>query len=186
MTTGRRAGFGRLADGRTVTWSLADGRRGRRWRTTTTDPSGVLESVLLLELDLDGGLTKVELATTDGLLSLHPEGALLHGNVVSAGGVRHLRFDWSAAHVLVIDGSIVALAAAAVHAAPDGVGEWRTVPAAIIRSPLMVEPGEVTFERLARTSIGVDVRGRRLVIDLDELGVPVELRSGGAWPLELE
>lgn len=186
MTTGRRAGFGRLAEGRTVAWSLADGRRGRRWRTTTNDPNGALESALLLELDPDGQLSKIELATAAGLLSLHPEGALLHGNVVSPDGVRHLRFDWSAAHVLVIEGSIVTLAAAAVHAAPDGVGEWRTVPVVVVRSHLLVEPGQIAFERLARTSIGVDLDEDRRVIELDELGIPAELRSGGAWPLELE
>ena len=66
MTTGRRAGFGRLADGRTVTWSLADGRRGRRWRTTTTDPIGGLESALLLELAPDGRLSKIELTMAEG------------------------------------------------------------------------------------------------------------------------
>jgi hypothetical protein len=186
MTTGRRAGFGRLADRRAVTWSLADGRRGRRWRTMTTDPNGGLESALLLELLPDSRLSKIELTTADGLLSLHPEAAVLHGNVVRADGVRHLRFDWSDPHVLVIEGSLVTLAVAAARAAPGGVGEWRAVPAIVVMSHLMVEPGQVAFERLARSSIGVDVGGQRTVIELDELGVPAELQSGGAWPLELE
>jgi hypothetical protein len=60
------------------------------------------------------------------------------------------------------------------------------VPAIVVTSHLMVEPGQVAFERLARSSIGVEVGGQRTVIELDELGVPAELRSGGAWPLELE
>ena len=186
MTTGRRAGFGRLADGRTVTWSLADGRHGRRWRSSTTDPGGILESALLLELDPTGRLSKVELATAGGLLSLHPEGALLHGNAVGKGGVRHHRLAWSGDHVLVVEDSLITLVAAALQAAPAGAGEWRTVPAVVVRSHLVVEPGEFTFEQRALNSIGLDIGGRRHVIELDELGVPAELRSGGGWPLELE
>ncbi|HZM72399.1 MAG TPA: hypothetical protein VFC71_03400 [Candidatus Polarisedimenticolia bacterium] len=186
MTTGRQAGFCRLADGRTVTWSLADGRRGRRWRTMTTDPNGGLESALLLELAPDGGLSKVELATADGLLSLHPEGELLHGNVVSAEGVRHVRVGWSDGHVLVIEGSIVTLAAAAIHAAPDGAGESRPVGVVVVGSQLRTGFGEADFERLSRTTIGVNLGEQRHVIELDELGIPLELRSGRAWPLELD
>ena len=186
MTSGRRAGVGRLSDGRVVTWSMADGGRGRRWRTATRHTSGALDSTLLLELDPDSALSKAELATPNGLLSLHPEGDHLHGNVVTEGGVRHLQLGWSAEHVLVIEGSSVSLAAAAVRAAPDGAGERQTVPAIVVRADLSVDGTAVAFERVDRNAIDVDVDGTREVLELDELGIPATLRSGGSWPLELD
>ncbi len=136
MTTGRLAGVGRLGDGRVVTWSVADGRRGRRWRAATRHTSGSIDSALLLELEPDGSLSRVEVATSSGLLTLHPKGALLHGNAVTEGGVRHLQLGWSADHVLLIEGSIVSIAAAAVRAAPDGAGEHRVVPGIVVRADL--------------------------------------------------
>lgn len=186
MTTGRRAGFGRLADGRTVTWNLADGRRGRRWRSATNDANGALESALLLELEPDGRLSKVELETAEGLLSLHPEATNLHGNVVTPEGVRHLRFAWSADHVLLVEDSAISLASAAVLAAPDGAGERRVAPAVVVGSDLSVAETSIAFDRLGVRSVGIEVDGDRRVVELDELGVPSELQGGGAWPLELD
>ena len=45
----RRAGQAILPDGTEVVWSVADGRRGRRWRATTTR-DGALPPSLLLEV----------------------------------------------------------------------------------------------------------------------------------------
>ena len=186
MTPGRRAGVGRLADGRTIAWSVADGRRGRRWRTATSDEHCSLEAALLLELAPDGRLSKVELATSKGLLTLHPEAGLLHGNVVAAAGVRHLRFGWSADHVLVIEGSAVSLAAAALQAAPGRVGERQVAPAIIVRSDLGVEANEVAFGRPSGRTLRVELDAETRELELDDDGIPDELRSGGDWPLELD
>ena len=82
----RRAGRLLLGGGETVLWSVAEGRRGRRWRSARRDADGNLVSDLLLELDPVGRWTRLELATTAGILTLHPEpdDTAVHGNVVTA------------------------------------------------------------------------------------------------------
>jgi hypothetical protein len=111
----RRGGTGSAADGSRVVWSVAEGRRGLRWREVRTDPAtAAVLSSLLLETDPDGRFTHAELSTAAGLLTLHPEGdGTLHGNVVSADGVRHLRgLPWHPDGTLHVAGSAVAAAAA--------------------------------------------------------------------------
>ncbi len=81
----RRAGTGLLDWGGRITWTVADGRHGRRWRSMLTD-DGVLVGSLLLETRPDGSVAKLELATAAGLLTLHPEGSMLHGNVARPTG----------------------------------------------------------------------------------------------------
>ncbi|MBI3749708.1 MAG: hypothetical protein HY262_12815, partial [Chloroflexi bacterium] len=49
----RRAGAGTLADGSELVWSVADGRRGRRWRAFAS-VEGVVTHALLLEVDVTG------------------------------------------------------------------------------------------------------------------------------------
>src|SRR5436189_2001251 len=86
----RRAGHGSMADGSEITWSMAEGSRGSRWREVRVLDESVVSS-LLLELDPDGRFSHLELATTAGLLTLHPEGdGTLHGNAVTADGVHHV------------------------------------------------------------------------------------------------
>lgn len=110
----RRAGRGRDETGANVTWSVAEGRRGRRWREVRESDGAILSS-LLLETDPDGRFSHLELSTPAGLLTLHPEGdGTIHGNSVTASGVRHvLGLPWADDGVVVIDGSAVARAAAA-------------------------------------------------------------------------
>ena len=109
----RRGGRGTLPDGAQLTWSLAEGGRGRRWRASRVR-DGRLEGTLLLEIDGADRPARLELGTADGLLTLHPDRdeRELHGNVVTPDGIRHLRFDWSPAHELVVDGFPVVLMAA--------------------------------------------------------------------------
>jgi hypothetical protein len=101
----RRAGSGRQVDGSDVTWSIAEGERGRRWRWTVSD-LGLVRHVALVEIDPAGAFTRLELATALGLLTLHPEPdrRSIHGNVVTADGVRPLALDWSASAALAIAG----------------------------------------------------------------------------------
>ena len=126
LRLGGRAGL----DGGAVVWSVAEGRRGRRWREAVTRDDGLVRSVLL-EVSPAGRPTYLELATPSGLLTLHPDEQEreLHGNAVTSGGIRHLRFDWSLDHGLHVVGSTVA-AAAALHrlAGLVAVGEGRRIP----------------------------------------------------------
>lgn len=116
----RRAGHGRATDGSLVTWSVAEGSRGRRWREVRTQaPTGAGEgsavvSSLLLELDPDGRFAHLELSTAAGLLTIHPEGdGTLHGNTVTAAGVGHVAgLPWHRDDVVLLEGSVVTAAAA--------------------------------------------------------------------------
>jgi hypothetical protein len=111
----RRAGHIRLLDGQTSTWSVAEGRRGRRWREAVRkrEAPGIRHS-LLLEIDPDGRFAHLELATPAGLLTLHPEGdATLHGNAVTERGIEHVRgLAWDPAAIVLVDGSLISCLAA--------------------------------------------------------------------------
>jgi hypothetical protein len=154
----RLAGRGRLEDGGLVSWTLAEGARGRRWRWTVVDV-GIVRHVGLVELDVEGRLARLELASSDGLLTLHPSAdrSELHGNVVTPSGVRHLAFpaDRTTDVAIASDGFACALL---------GVGEGTCV---WIRSGLSVEANDRRPPRLA----------------LDYRGVPA-LAGATQWPLE--
>ena len=109
----RRAGRLDLGGGETVLWSVAEGRRGRRWRSVRRDAHGGLLSDLLLELDPDRRWTRLELATASGILTLHPDpdGRAVHGNAVTERGVLPLAFGWSPRHRLVVEGEPIAAVA---------------------------------------------------------------------------
>ncbi len=183
MSHVRQAGVGRLPDGRTITWTVADGRRGRRWRTATLDAAGALVEALLLELDPDGRVNKLELVSASGLLSLHPEGGSLHGNVVTEVGVRHVRLPWPTGAVLLVEGVDVTDAAAA-RLLLSGVGERVTVPAIVVRADLVLESVTATLTRHAE-AVRLDVGTSSRLVRVDERGVPDGLRGGGDWPLEV-
>ena len=160
----RRAGHGRVADGSTVTWSVAEGSRGRRWREAVTAGQGsAIRSSLLLELEPDGRFSHLELSTAAGLLTLHPESdGSLHGNVVGSDGIRHIRgVPWQPDDVVEIEGSIVSAVAARARSAGGGV-----------RIGL-----DLSITRTDRVALGP--------IAADALGLP-ELDSGTTWPLEEE
>jgi hypothetical protein len=185
LRLGGRAGL----DGGAVVWSVAEGRRGRRWREAVTRDDGLVRSVLL-EVSPAGRPTYLELATPSGLLTLHPDEQEreLHGNAVTSGGIRHLRFDWSLDHGLHVVGSTVA-AAAALHrlAGLVAVGEGRRIPVLLIDDALEPVPA---VRRVTRTSAGgwhiVDVESdeeRTMILDDD--GVPL-LPGSVTWPLETD
>jgi hypothetical protein len=164
----RRGGRGTLSDGARLTWSLAEGGRGRRWRASRV-LGGRLEGTLLLEIDGTGRPARLELGTADGLLTLHPDGGEreLHGNVVTPSGIRHLRFDWSPAHELVVDGFPVVLMAALRRGRDPGER-----PAVIVDGRLECGPGTIRLDRLGRE------------FDIDADGAPAGLDDAEAWPLE--
>ena len=94
----REGGRHELPDGGRVIWSVAEGRRGRRWRWVLDDDRGLV--VVLLETDPGGAPTRLEVSAAAGLLTLHPEppGREAHGNVVGPSGVRPLAFAWGPGH----------------------------------------------------------------------------------------
>jgi hypothetical protein len=178
----RRAGVGRTAGGERAWWSVAAGRKGRRWREAIVGDGGLRHS-LLLETDPDGRFSHLELAAAAGLLTLHPEGdGTLHGNALLEGGLRHVAgLPWDADGLVLVDGSPVARAAAAALLA-QGAGA-PPGPRLVLR----ITPGlELALEPVATARVG-DRRwrldgGDELVADRD--GLPV-LDGGQSWPLDL-
>jgi hypothetical protein len=154
----RRAGRGQNPDGSEVTWSLAEGERGRRWRWTVSD-DGALRHVALVEIDRDGRFVRLELASPAGLLILHPEpdGDSIHGNVVTVDGVQPLSFDWSAMAALAI--------------AVDSFGTSILVAGAA-RSTLVIGPSLAVLAGVGGPALECDSRG-----------IPV-LVVAREWPLE--
>jgi hypothetical protein len=187
----RRAGAGTLADGTELTWSVADGHRGRRWRAVST-VDGSVTHALLLEVDLDGRPSRLELTTPAGMLTLHPEEGSdgLHGNVVTAAGVRHLALSWSDDHGLEVDGRPIAAAVTAHRlATTTAVGEGRTVPVVAIGPQLGVTQTTRRYTRIADGEWRIDGGAgdhALLVLAIDERGVPVLQTGAREWPLELD
>lgn len=196
----RRAGRVTLHDGTQLVWSAADGRRGRRWRAITTRDGQPCEA-LLLEIGLDGRPTRLELTTSAGLLTLHPEpSGSLHGNVVTSGGVRHLASAWTDAHELAIDRLPMAAAVTIRRLASTlAVGEGRSVPVVTVASDLEVRDDVRRYERLTEVDWRIDGPDGSQALTVDDRGLPIwsdtRGESGGAgeassaadeWPLELE
>jgi hypothetical protein len=206
----RRGGRAALPSGGLIVWSVADGRRGRRWREVTS-VDGTVVRVVLLESDPAGRLGRLEMATAAGLLTLHPDRAAtaLHGNVVTPTGVRHLTFDRM---TLLVDGSPAA-AAIAVAGLAEGVPVGGTAQVDLVRVDDRLQPRTETWSidrieprvwrlvelpddgsgggpgsevrpgvrREARPGPGVGAEER--IVRVDEDGLP-EL-PGDTWPLEV-
>jgi hypothetical protein len=182
----RVAGWGRGPDGSTVTWTVADGRKGRRWREVRADGAGVLHG-LLLETDRDGRFSHLELARADGLWTFHPEpDGTLHGNHVGhdGSGVRHISGrPFGPDAILLIEGSPTSLAGVARGLASTMiVGEVRDLSGVVIRADgRLDEVDAVRIERLSATRWQV---AEEAPFDIDEAGCPV-LPDGAIRPLEL-
>jgi hypothetical protein len=178
----RRAGSGRLSDGGRVTWTVADGSKGRRWREVVTDGLAIRHS-LLLETAPDRRFSHLELATPTGLLTLHPEGdGTLHGNVVGAGGVRHIvGLPWSRDGLVDLAGSTITAAACAWLLERVEPGPTSPVTVLGISRTLDLEPHPVAVARRWDGSWGI-AGASRFAADLD--GLPV-LEDGPTWPLEV-
>jgi hypothetical protein len=159
----RRAGRGSDDEGLTVTWSMAEGQRGSRWREVRAADGGIVSS-LLLELDPGGRFSHLELSTAAGLLTLHPEGdGTLHGNAILADGVRHIvAVPWQPDDLLLVAGSTIARTAAA----RGGSGATGVVIAL-----------DLTIDH---RPIGIGDR----VVELDADGLPAFV-DGATWRMDL-
>jgi hypothetical protein len=175
----RRAGHLRLEDGREVIWSVAEGRRGRRWREAVRTRQPGIRHSLLLEMDREGRFSHLELSTAGGLLTLHPEGdGTLHGNAVTTGGVRHIRGEpWDRDGIILIDGSIVSRLAAfpGLSAAIASGAERAILVVRVSRDLDLLSAREVVRRDGRRWSIG-----EAEDLTPDERG----LLADQDWPLE--
>jgi hypothetical protein len=190
----RRAGHVRVATGEAITWAVAEGRRGRRWRELVRLGQGGpgLRHSLLLETDPNGRFSHLELSTHSGLFTIHPEAdGTLHGNGVvdhgeaglrDASGVEHVRgLVWPPDGIVLVEGSLVCQLAA-IHAL-EGVIEpssARSQSTAWIPLTLWLAIRPVRVERMEerRWRFG---DAEALEVDLD--GLP-RLDAGTTWPLE--
>ena len=172
----RLAGTGRAGDA-SVTWTVSEGRRGRRWREVLTRDGRIVHS-LLLETDPDRRFAHLELSVAGVLLTLHPEGdGTLHGNRVdeAGAGVEHVEgLPFPIGAFVVVDGSPLATAAVVWGGQGSGGGH----PTSAILGALVDRRGRVTVveteELLTRLTPGLTV---------DEHGIP-RLDGAAIWPLE--
>lgn len=181
----RLAGWGRTTDGVAITWTMAEGRRGRRWREVAVDDAGMTHA-LLLETGPDGRFSHLELARPEGLWTFHPEpDGTLHGNAVRAGqGVRHVEgWPFGPDAILVIEGSAIGDAAIAWHAERVvELGGAVEVPAVRLRSDGELESvASIRIER--RSAVGWQIGDGR-PFKIEPSGAP-RLGDGGVVPLEL-
>jgi CBS domain-containing protein len=185
----RQAGAGILADGSRLVWSVADGLRGRRWRAVASR-HGVISHALLLEVDVEGRPSRLELTTAAGMLTLHPDEARrsLHGNVVTADGVRHLRLPWSEQHGLEVEGRPIAGVVTAHRLAGSMVvGEGRTIPVVVLTADLTVSEATRRFVRLGDSGWRIEGESGAAgatTLKVDARGIPVDLLDGRDWALE--
>ena len=179
----RLAGRLRLEDGAELTWSAADGSRGRRWRAIAIK-DGTITHAALIEVDRDGRPSRFELSTPAGMLVLHPapSGREIHGNVVPAmgEGVRPLAFAWGPDHELEVAGRPLA-SVVAVHRRRSQVvvGSHVDIDVLSIAPELAVVAGRRRFERLSGTRWRVGA----VELEVDADGLPV---GGTRWALEVD
>ncbi len=188
----RVAGIATLADGSQITWSVADGRRGRRWRAVTRRPGSPIAS-LLLEVGIDGRPTRVELGTDAGLLTLHPGGSDgLYGNVVTADGIRHLALPWTEHHELEVEPLAISGAVTARRLGGRlAAGEGTAVPVVVVGADLSVREATRRYTRMDAAAWRIEGDDIARVLSVDDRGAPIWAAGGGEsvlareWPLEL-
>jgi hypothetical protein len=178
-----------MASGDAVVWSRAEGRRGTRWRESI-HAGDALQRVLLVEVDTDGLVSRLEVATDAGLLTLHPEAdaSALHGNVVTPSGILHLAFEWDARMVLVVvDSPVLAGITIGRHGMALETGSSVHLPGIVIGDDLTPITTDWRLARLAvdrwRMTRGSEADGRSLEVGVDAVGDPV-LVGAQTWPLE--
>jgi hypothetical protein len=183
----RLGGRTHLPGGDVVVWSVADGRRGRRWRESTAR-GGVGVRTILVETGPDGEVRRLEMSSPVGLLTVHPDepGTTLHGNVVTPDGIRHLAFAWGPDRVIVIGGSPAATAIAVAWLGREAAaGRSADVTVLRIDDRLIPELRSATIERLGPRSwrlSGIDEFEGEIVATLDPDGLLATDRT--VWPLE--
>ena len=184
----RRGGRYLDPSGRPVSWSVAEGGRGRRWRWTISDRLGGLVASHTLEAGPDGRFSKLESASRTGLLTLHrePDGSV-HGNRLTEIGVDHLTIEAPVPDLAIVGGGGFGIAPFMAGFLRDRGSEPK--------GRVEVDVIEV-FDDLGVRVISCTVHGgggewqvrtnlatRRMVLGAD--GLPAdEVGDGVSWPLE--
>jgi hypothetical protein len=180
----RQAGRGRLPDGRLILWSVAEGGRGRRWRSVTIG-DGRTDEAVLLETGRDGRPGRLEVTTAAGMLTLHPEpdGMSAHGNIVAHDRVWPLAFAWSAAHAFEVLGNPL-VRAAILHGLGGQVrpGAIAVLPVLVIDHALIVRPRDRRVARHSATAWELQPGAEH--VEVDDAGLPGDLADARRWPLE--
>jgi hypothetical protein len=159
-----------------ILWSVADGRRGRRWRWVVSRGSD-LTIVHTLELDPAGDFSRLESATADAMLTLHREADFsIHGNRIDRHGVEHITIDAAPLRLLVDGDEGLGLAALVTGLAIAEPAQLRFVRVSV---DLRVGGGTATVAPIGRQAMRVG----ETEVALDADGLPVS--AGQAWPLEL-
>jgi hypothetical protein len=181
----RVAAHERDSKGRDVTWTVAEGRHGRRWRELAIEASSAARS-LTLETDGQGAWQRLEIGGSSGLLSLHPESdGSIHGNVASRTGIRHLSLGVVKPPRVDVPGSLVAEAALCWSMARHvRVGERKTITVASIAEPVSVALSELTVDRRTTGTWELTDGDRRRLVEIDDAGLPVAHVGSERWPLE--
>jgi hypothetical protein len=194
----RQAGHGVDRLGRAVTWTIADGERGRRWREVTAgaageatespagEPAASLAHAVTIETGHAGQWVRLEVAAPAGLLSLHPDrDGSINGNVVSETGVRHIALGVVEPPLVDVRDSLVAeTALCRALERLVAAGEGITVSVVRVSPSLDVAVGELQVMRQdGRTWELTDDAGIR-TISMGDRGAPVTADAGAKWPLE--
>lgn len=185
-----RRGGRRVEGDRQTTWSVADGSRGRRWRTVSTDADD-RPLACALETSPEGTFTKLEAASSDRLLTLHLEDdGSLHGHVVTPSGVRHLALGRHIPACVLVEGDPF-VAAALVRGLRGSMapGDRREVVAVLIGRELDVRAGTLAATRRTTTSWALARRGDEgadtMTVTVGVDGLPVPGPDDAEWTLEL-
>jgi hypothetical protein len=191
----RLAGHGIDRLGRAVTWTIADGERGRRWREVTASPAradatdGASEGgaqAVTMETGHAGQWLRLEVAAPAGLLSLHPDrDGSINGNVVAEAGVRHIALGAVEPPLVdVRDSLVVETALCRALERLVAAGEGSVVTVVQVGSSLEVAVVALAVRRLTgRTWEITDADGIRTVT-MGDRGAPVAGDSSASWPLE--
>jgi len=181
----RVAAHERDSIGRDVTWTVAEGRHGRRWRELAIEPAGATRS-LTLETDGHGAWQRLELAGGSGLLTLHPESdGSIHGNVASRTGVRHLSLGAVKPPRVDVPGSLVAEAALCWSMVRHvRVGERKTISVVSVAEPVSAGIVELSVDRRTTGTWELRDGDRRRLVEIDDAGLPVAHVGSQRWPLE--
>ena len=182
----RRGGRGTFPDGSGVLWSVAEGGRGRRWRAAVAR-EGSLQRVILVETGVDGRVTRLEVEDAAGLLTLHPDHAeaVLHGNVVTPSGIRHITLAWTPTHELLVAPVGFSAAHVAWRLSPTvGAGEQVGVEAVVVDADLEIRAERLRIERSTDGRWVVVTAAGGVAVEIDDDGLPAGLDAAETWPLE--
>jgi hypothetical protein len=171
--------------GRTVTWSVADGSRGRRWRWIVVDRRGTLLIAHTLETDAEGHFMRLESSTAAGLLTLHREpDASIHGNRISERGIDHLAVEAPAPAAILIGATDLSVAILA--ASTDLPMGQVAIDVLEVLDDLGVRIATATirFEGDGTWQVRTNRQARRARLGAD--GLPAGDEDSSNWPLERE